>query len=73
MRERRTGDRDDSEQVKVQAFLLVILATGVIDAACLLHLGVFTAYVTGSFILFGAHLVGIPGSPWPNGLDWSTS
>ena len=31
--------------------LLLVLATGAMDAACLLHLGVFTAYVTASLIL----------------------
>src|SRR3954452_20395961 len=35
------------------------------DAVCLLHLGVFTAYVTASLILAGANLVDSPGSPWP--------
>src|SRR4051794_11723829 len=35
------------------------------DAACLLHLGVFTAYVTASLILAGAGLVDAGGSPWP--------
>ena len=46
--------------------LVVVLATGMVDAASLLHLGVFTAYMTGSLVLFGAHLVGTPGSPWPS-------
>jgi uncharacterized membrane protein YoaK (UPF0700 family) len=45
--------------------LLLVLATGAMDAACLLHLGVFTAYVTASLILAGANLVDRPGSPWP--------
>ena len=45
--------------------LLLVLATGAMDAACLLHLGVFTAYVTASLILAGANLVDSPGSPWP--------
>jgi Na+/proline symporter len=35
------------------------------DAAFLLHLGVFTAYVTASLIIAGANLVDSPGSPWP--------
>src|SRR4051812_15021014 len=35
------------------------------DAACLLHLGVFTAYITASLIIAGANLVDSPGSPWP--------
>ena len=35
------------------------------DAACLLHLGVFTAYVTASLIIAGANLVDSAGSPWP--------
>jgi uncharacterized membrane protein YoaK (UPF0700 family) len=45
--------------------LLLVLATGAMDAACLIHLGVFTAYVTASLILAGANLVDRPGSPWP--------
>jgi uncharacterized membrane protein YoaK (UPF0700 family) len=45
--------------------LLLVLATGAMDAACLLHLGVFTAYVTASLILAGANLVDTPGSPVP--------
>ena len=45
--------------------LLLVLATGAMDAACLLHLGVFTAYITASLILAGANLVDTPGSPWP--------
>jgi uncharacterized membrane protein YoaK (UPF0700 family) len=45
--------------------LLLVLATGAMDAACLLHLGVFTAYVTASLIIAGANLVDSPGSPWP--------
>lgn len=45
--------------------LLLVLATGAMDAACLLHLGVFTAYVTASLILAGANLVDSPGSPVP--------
>ena len=45
--------------------LLLVLATGAMDAACLLHLGVFTAYITASLILAGANLVDSPGSPWP--------
>jgi uncharacterized membrane protein YoaK (UPF0700 family) len=45
--------------------LLLVLATGAMDAACLLHLCVFTAYITASLILAGANLVDRPGSPWP--------
>ena len=45
--------------------LLLVLATGAMDAACLLHLGIFTAYITASLILAGANLVDTPGSPWP--------
>lgn len=56
----------DDEHHHVVVMLVVVFATGVIDAACLLHLGVFTAYITGSLILFGAHLTGTPGSPLPN-------
>lgn len=36
--------------------LIVSLSTGVIDAICLLHLKVFTAYMTGTLILIGIHL-----------------
>jgi uncharacterized membrane protein YoaK (UPF0700 family) len=42
----------------LRILLLVSLATGVIDAVCLLHLGVFTAYMTGTLILVGIHLGG---------------
>jgi uncharacterized membrane protein YoaK (UPF0700 family) len=45
--------------------LLLVLATGAMDAACLLHLGVFTAYITASLIIAGANLVDSAGSPWP--------
>jgi uncharacterized membrane protein YoaK (UPF0700 family) len=64
----RPGAGDDAERDRalVPILLLVVLATGMIDAACLLHLGVFTAYLTGSLILFGAHLVGASGSPLPS-------
>ena len=58
-----TPDDDAAERALVPGRLLVVLATGMIDAACLVHLGVFTAYLTGSLILLGAHLVGVPGSP----------
>ncbi len=61
-----TDKSDDTERHRVVVMLVVVFATGVIDAACLLHLGVFTAYITGSLILFGAHLTGVPGSPLPN-------
>ncbi len=54
---------DDRESSRV--VLLLVLATGAMDAACLLHLGVFTAYVTASLILAGANLVDTPGSPVP--------
>jgi uncharacterized membrane protein YoaK (UPF0700 family) len=59
---------DEVERREVAVLLVVVAATGMIDAACLLHLGVFTAYLTGSFILFGAHLVGLPGSPLPSAI-----
>jgi hypothetical protein len=59
---------DEIERREVAVLLGVVVATGMIDAACLLHLGVFTAYLTGSFILFGAHLVGLPGSPVPSAI-----
>jgi uncharacterized membrane protein YoaK (UPF0700 family) len=44
---------------------LLVLATGAMDAACLLHLGVFTAYITASLILAGAQLVEPSGSAVP--------
>jgi uncharacterized membrane protein YoaK (UPF0700 family) len=54
---------DDDASSRV--VLLLVLATGAMDAVCLLHLGVFTAYITASLILAGANLVDSPGSPWP--------
>jgi len=53
------------ERAPSRVVLLLVLATGAMDAACLLHLGVFTAYVTASLIIAGANLVDTPGSPWP--------
>jgi uncharacterized membrane protein YoaK (UPF0700 family) len=50
----------------VAILLVVVMATGMIDAVSLLTLHVFTAYVTGSMILFGTHLAGVPGSVWPS-------
>ena len=58
-----TPKPDDAASSRV--VLLLVLATGAMDAACLLHLGVFTAYITASLILAGANLVDSPGSPWP--------
>jgi uncharacterized membrane protein YoaK (UPF0700 family) len=55
----------DDDRASSQVVLLLVLATGAMDAACLLHLGVFTAYITASLILAGANLVDSPGSPWP--------
>ena len=57
---RPTDDRESSRVV-----LLLVVATGAMDAACLLHLGVFTAYITASLILAGAGLVSKAGSAWP--------
>ena len=54
---------DDRESSRV--VLLLVVATGAMDAACLLHLGVFTAYITASLILAGAGLVSKAGSAWP--------
>jgi uncharacterized membrane protein YoaK (UPF0700 family) len=48
--------KDQPELMRI--LLLVTLATGVIDGICLLHLGVFTAYMTGTLILIGLHLGG---------------
>jgi uncharacterized membrane protein YoaK (UPF0700 family) len=53
------------DRASSRVVLLLVLATGAMDAACLLHLGVFTAYITASLILAGANLVDSPGSPWP--------
>ncbi len=58
----------DHDRRALAVVLVVVFATGIVDAASLLHLGVFTAYMTGSLVLFGAHLVGTPGSPWPSGV-----
>lgn len=40
----------------VAALLLVTVATGLLDAVSLLHLGTFTGYMTGTVILVGVHL-----------------
>ena len=53
------------DRASSRVVLLLVLATGAMDAACLLHLGVFTAYVTASLIVAGANLVDTPGSPIP--------
>jgi len=50
----------------LRILLIVSLATGCIDAICLVHLKVFTAYMTGTLILIGIHLgqvtpVALPG------------
>jgi uncharacterized membrane protein YoaK (UPF0700 family) len=55
----------DAERRHVAVLLLAILATGIIDAVCLLHLGVFTAYITGSLIVFAGQFVGADTSAWP--------
>jgi uncharacterized membrane protein YoaK (UPF0700 family) len=55
----------NDDRASSRVVLLLVLATGAMDAACLLHLGVFTAYVTASLILAGANLVDSPGSPVP--------
>jgi uncharacterized membrane protein YoaK (UPF0700 family) len=49
----------------IPILLLVTLATGVVEAVSYFHLGhIFVAYVTGTLLLFGAHLAGIgAGSP----------
>ncbi|HVJ43734.1 MAG TPA: YoaK family protein [Dongiaceae bacterium] len=47
---------DQSHLLRI--LLIVSLSTGVIDAICLLHLKVFTAYMTGTMILVGIHLTG---------------
>lgn len=50
------GGKDQLQLMRI--LMLVTLATGVIDGICLLHLGVFTAYMTGTLILIGLHLGG---------------
>lgn len=60
-----TGVDEAAERRRLTVLLLMVLATGVIDAACLLHLGVFTAYITGSLIVFAGELVGANTSAWP--------
>jgi uncharacterized membrane protein YoaK (UPF0700 family) len=55
----------NDDAAKSRVVLLLVLATGAMDAVCLIHLGVFTAYVTASLIIAGANLVDHPGSPWP--------
>jgi uncharacterized membrane protein YoaK (UPF0700 family)/ketosteroid isomerase-like protein len=62
-RDRATGN--EAQRRHVVVLLLLVLATGVIDAACLLHLGVFTAYITGALIVFAGQLVGADSSAWP--------
>jgi uncharacterized membrane protein YoaK (UPF0700 family) len=48
------------ERRLIPILLLVTLATGVVEAVSYFHLGhIFVAYVTGTIILFGAHLVGV--------------
>lgn len=55
------------EDPHLQRILFIVsLATGSIDAVCLVHLKVFTAYMTGTLILIGIHLgeftpVAVPG------------
>jgi uncharacterized membrane protein YoaK (UPF0700 family) len=56
----------DAERRHVVVLLLAVLATGIIDAVCLLHLGVFTAYITGSLIVFAGQFVGAATSAWPS-------
>jgi uncharacterized membrane protein YoaK (UPF0700 family) len=55
----------DDDLAASRVVLLLVLATGAMDAACLIHLGVFTAYITASIVLAGANLVDRPGSPIP--------
>jgi uncharacterized membrane protein YoaK (UPF0700 family) len=59
------ADSQVDDVAKSRVVLLLVLATGAMDAVCLIHLGVFTAYVTASLIIAGANLVDRPGSPWP--------
>jgi uncharacterized membrane protein YoaK (UPF0700 family) len=57
---RPTTPRQTQERRLIPILLLVTLATGVIEAVSYFHLGhIFVAYVTGTLILFGAHLVGV--------------
>jgi uncharacterized membrane protein YoaK (UPF0700 family) len=59
------ADSHVDDDAKSRVVILLVLATGAMDAVCLIHLGVFTAYVTASLIIAGANLVDHPGSPWP--------
>ena len=66
-RQDRSGNGDDFADGEYNATgRLTFLPIYENDGRCLLHLGVFTAYLTASRILLGAHLVGIPGSPVPS-------
>lgn len=52
------AERPPDHPYLLRVLIVVSLATGVIDAICLLHLDVFTAYMTGTLILIGIHLGG---------------
>ncbi len=45
------------ERPLIPILLLVTMSTGAIDAICVLHLGVFAAYMTGTIVLVGLRLV----------------
>jgi uncharacterized membrane protein YoaK (UPF0700 family) len=51
-------DQNHDRRRMVALLLIVIAATGVIDAVSILHFQAFTAFVTGTIILLGAELVG---------------
>ena len=42
----------------LRILLIVSLATGIVDAVCLVNFKVFTAYMTGTLIVIGIHLGG---------------
>jgi uncharacterized membrane protein YoaK (UPF0700 family) len=46
------------ERPLIPILLLVTASTGMIDAICVLHLGVFAAYMTGTIILVGLQFAG---------------
>ena len=56
---RPTTPTPTQERRLVPVLLLITFATGVVEAVTYFHLGhIFVAYVTGTIILFGAHLAG---------------
>jgi uncharacterized membrane protein YoaK (UPF0700 family) len=50
--------QDHATRRTIGILLIVTAATGAIDAVSILHFQTFTAFVTGTIILFGAEIVG---------------